>query len=239
MAAMRPTVRGGPSRRSILAAFAIAVGATVAVVGLALVARDKQTPDAVQAPVVNLAGIPQDGSVLGRRAARVTLIEYADQQCPGCRYYALNVFPVLVQRFVRPGKVKMEYRGFPFIGPDSVKALRFLLAAGLQNRLWQLQEALFRHQGRENGGWVTDDLIRELGAEIPGIDVDRLFADAESEPIRVSADKAEPAATAAGVPGTPTFFIKIGNAKPYSLQLTPSTNTADYFTAALNDALRS
>ena len=72
-----------------------------------------------------------------------------------------------------------EFRGFPFIGDDSVKAYRFLLAAGEQDTLWNLQEALYRNQGGENAGWVTDDLLRELASEIDGLDVDRLFVDAD------------------------------------------------------------
>ena len=52
-------------------------------------------------------------------------------------------------------------------------------AAGLQDRLWHLQEALYRNQGGENSGWVTDELVRRLAGEIPGLDVERLFVDAE------------------------------------------------------------
>src|SRR5207247_7134543 len=163
-------------------------------------------------------------------------IEYADQQCPACRYYTLNIFPTLVRRYVRPGKVKIEYRGFPFIGSDSVNALRFLLAAGLQNRLWQLQETLYRHQGRENGGWVTDALLRQVAAKIPGIDVSKLFADAQSRAISEQAEAAEPAASAARIPGTPTFFIQIGNAQPTHLDVSLDVSQ---FRAALDDTLTS
>jgi protein-disulfide isomerase len=233
MAAMRPTVRGGPSRKSIIAAFAVAVVATVAIVALALVARDKETPDVVPTPVVSLAGIPQDGSVLGQPAAKVTLIEYADQQCPGCRYYTLNIFPALVNEYVRPGKVKMAYRGYPFIGPDSLKALRFLLAAALQKRLWQLQEALYRYQGAENDGWVTDDLIRDIASKIAGLDVDKLFTNAESDAIAREAEEQRSAAEAAGIPGTPAFLIGIDRRQPYAIQVSDLTQ----FRQALDDAL--
>jgi protein-disulfide isomerase len=233
MAAMRPTVRGGPSRKSIIAAFAVAVVATVAIVAVALVARNKETPDVVPAPVVSLAGIPQNESVLGSPTANVTLIEYADQQCPGCRAYTLNIFPALVNEYVRPGNVKMRFHGFPFIGPDSMKALRFLLAAGLQDRLWQLQEAIYRHQGRENGGWVTDALIRELAAEIQGLDVEKLFADGESEAIEREAEEQRSAAEAAGIPQTPFFLIRIGREQPYAIQVSDLMQ----FRRALDDAL--
>ena len=97
--------------------------------------------------------------------------------------YTEEYFPTVVDEYVRPGTLNTEFRGFPFIGQDSVTAYRFLLAAGEQDKLWDLQEAMYRNQGGENDGWVTDELIRELGSEIAGLDVDQLFSDAEREDI--------------------------------------------------------
>jgi protein-disulfide isomerase len=114
-----------------------------------------------------------------------------------------------------------------------VKALRFIYAAGLQDTLWQFQEALYRNQGGENDGWVTDDLLREVAGEISGLDVDKLFSDAESESIMQEADAASGEAEAAGVQGTPSFFVKIGDAEPYFIQVA----SVDQMRAALDDAL--
>ena len=233
--ATRPAAEKRPSGLVVVLAFAVAVAAAVALVAVALFLRDDGGPASVPTPVVDLAGIPQRGTVLGAPEAKVTLIEYADLQCPACRSYALNVFPAIVDANVRNGLVKTEFRGFPFIGSDSLKAQRFVLAAGLQNKLWQLQEALYRNQGRENEGWVTDDLLRELAGQIPGLDVEKLFADAEGDEVTSAAEASFNEAQAAGVPGTPTFFVKIGDAEPYVLQ---SPVDAASLQAALDDALR-
>ena len=233
--ATRPAAEKRPSGLVVVLAFAVAVAAAVALVAVALFLRDDGGPTSVPTPVVDLAGIPQQGTVLGAPEAKVTLIEYADLQCPACRSYALNVFPAIVDANVRNGLVKTEFRGFPFIGSDSLKAQRFVLAAGLQNKLWQFQEALYRNQGQENEGWVTDELLRELAGEIPGLDVEKLFADAESDAIASEAEAGFTEAQAAGIPGTPTFFVKIGDAAPYVLQ-TPSDSAS--LQAALDDALR-
>ncbi|MEA2289033.1 MAG: hypothetical protein QOD55_1030, partial [Solirubrobacteraceae bacterium] len=48
-----------------------------------------------------LAGIPQDGPVLGRASAAVRVVEFADLQCPFCRDVALDGLPQLIQRHVR------------------------------------------------------------------------------------------------------------------------------------------
>ena len=234
MAAMKPSSSSRPSGRSVVLAFAGAAAAAVALVVVALLFRsgDDTAPPSTS-PGVELAGIPQDDRVLGNPAAKVMLIEYADPQCPACRFYAEEMFPTVVDEYVRPGKVTTEFRGFPFIGPDSVKALRFSYAAGLQDKLWEYQEALYRNQGGENDGWVTDDLLRELAGEIPGLDVDKLFSDAESEAITQQADAASGEAEAAGVQGTPSFFVKIGDAELYFIQVA----SVDQMRAALDDAL--
>lgn len=240
MTAMRPTVSGRPTWLKMAIALGIGVtAAAVLIVGNQLLKGSKST-DVVTEPVVSLAGIPEQGSVLGKPTAKATLIEYADQQCPVCRNYTLDVFPTVVREFVRPGKVKMEYRGFPFIGPDSVKAERFLLAAAKQNRMWQLQEALYRHQGRENSGWLTDELVRELATKIPGLHVPKLFADADSTMIRNEADGAEQkagneVARYVNPPGTPTFLVQIDGQQPYYVRV--ALDPAD-FRAVLDDALQ-
>ena len=229
--AMRPNVRAG--RWNLVLALGVGVVAAFALIAVAQLLNKRKAPDVVSNPVVNLTGVPQHDTILGRPNANVTLIEYADQQCPGCRFYTLNIFPALVEEYVRPGKIDMRYHGFPFIGPDSQKALRFLLAAGLQNRLWDLQEALYRHQGVENSGWITDDLIRQLAGQITGLDVSRLFTDAASPAIAEKADAQLKSADAADIPQTPSFFIRIRNAKPYYIRVSDVTQ----FREALNDAL--
>lgn len=230
---MNPSSSNRPSRRTVVLAFAVAIAAALALVALALIGRDDSSAPATETPVVDLSGIPQDGTVLGSPDAAVTLIEWADPQCPACRLYTEEFFPTVVDEYVRPGTVNTEFRGFPFIGDDSVKAYRFLLAAGEQNKLWDLQEALYRNQGGENDGWVTDDLIRELASEIDGLDVDALFVDAERDEIVEEAEGAEAAGQAAGIPGTPTLLIRSGDQDPYVIQIA----TVDQLRAALDDAL--
>jgi protein-disulfide isomerase len=132
------------------------------------------------ATVSLLRGIPQRLNQLGNANAPVTMIEFADLQCPFCRAYTIDALPAIVDSYVRPGKVKLVFSGMHFIGPDSEKALRAAYAAGLQSRLWQFIDLLYKNQGGENSGWVTDALLRSVGASIPGFDTDKMFADAQS-----------------------------------------------------------
>jgi protein-disulfide isomerase len=151
-------------------------------------------------------GIPQQLNVLGKASAPVTMIEFADLQCPFCREYTTSALPALVARYVRPGKAKFVFAGMHFIGPDSEKALRAVYAAGLQGHLWQYLDLLYKSQGPENAGWVTDDLLRSVGASLPGFDTDKMLADMSSPEVTNALAAADRQAQNASVRSTPTFF---------------------------------
>ena len=76
-----------------------------------------------------LKGIPQTGSELGEKDAPITLVEFADLQCPFCKQFATTTYPVIVNDYVSKGKVRVEFRTMTFIGPDSEKAARAAAAA--------------------------------------------------------------------------------------------------------------
>jgi protein-disulfide isomerase len=154
-----------------------------------------------------LAGIPQRGSVLGSVDAPVTLVEYADLQCPYCGEFARGALPALVREYVRTGKVRLVFRGLAFVGPDSRVALEAVEAAALQNRLFHVLELLYASQGVENTGWVTDSLLRRIGASVPGLEGARMLRDRGSAPVAAAMAAAARAAAADAVTGTPTFLV--------------------------------
>lgn len=221
------------SRRTIAIAFGAAVALAAVAIGLALAFRGGG--DGAAQPAPDLAGIPQEGAFLGNPEAKVLLIEYADMQCPFCAQYASDVFPALVDEYVRPGEVRMEFRGLTFLGPDSEKALRYVLAAGLQDHAWDLREALFRAQGEVSSGWVTEELVRELATEIDGLDPDEMVEDADSAEVTARIQEMARQGEADGVPGTPTFLVQIDGGEPYLIQVPLEP---DRFRAALDDALQ-
>lgn len=147
-----------------------------------------------------LDGIPQSGNALGSPKAPVTLVEYADLQCPYCAEWTHRAFPALVDRYVRQAKVRIVFRGLAFLGPDSDRALRTAVAAGRENRLWHVVEGLYHRQGDENSGWVTEQLLYEIAGP-------RAVA-ARNKPWVVAelADSSR-ATRAAGIAGTPAFQI--------------------------------
>ena len=180
-------------------------------------------------------GIPQDGLVLGSPAAPVTMVEYADIQCPFCGEFANGALPTLLDEYVRPGKVRLEFRGLYFLGSDSEKALRVVLSAAQQNKAWNMLELLFANQGEENKGWVTDALVRQIGEAVPGLDVAQMLAGTDSAAVDALLAKAEEQGRTDGVRGTPSFFVMREGVPPHQLELGSLDPSA--FRPALDAAL--
>jgi protein-disulfide isomerase len=152
-------------------------------------------------------GIPQRGVTLGNPNAPVTLVEFADPQCPFCREYSLNAMPELVRKYVRTGKAKMELRLMSFIGPDSVKAARAIEAAGLQNKMWNAADMMYHNQGQENSGYVSDGFLRRVMGAIPGLDVQKALSQVNDPRVEKSMAETDTLATRYGVNSTPSFLV--------------------------------
>ena len=151
-------------------------------------------------------GIPQQGDRLGRSDAPVEIVEYADLQCPYCAEASRQTVPELVDRYVRPGMAKLTFRPLAFIGPDSRRGALALVAAGQQDRMWTYAELLYRNQGKENSGWLSErvatDAAGALGMDVPAFDAARGGAAASA-----ALASTEASAQADGVRGTPTFVV--------------------------------
>jgi protein-disulfide isomerase len=229
---------GKKSRRNlfIVIAAAVAVAAALIVGSIVLGRSSGGSSTTGSGAAVALTGIAQQGTVLGNPKAKVELSQYEDLQCPICRDYMETAFPAVVAEYVKTGKVKVDFRGLRFIGADSDKALRIALAAGKQNKLWDVVDLFYKEQQTENTGWVTDARIDEILAQVPGLDATKVKADAQSAEITKQIAAVQAEASARQVTGTPTFFVAIGKAVPYALA--PQSLDPDVFRQALDDALK-
>src|SRR5262249_29100833 len=151
------------------------------------------------------AGIPQHGAALGDPRATVTLVEYADLQCPYCARWAMQALPAVVAEYVRTRRVRVVFHGLAFLGADSELALRMVVAAGTKNEQWDLLDELYRRQGSENSGWVSGEL--EGAAAAAGLDLQQLDRIAWTHATTRAIHRARRAAEAAGVQATPSFQV--------------------------------
>jgi protein-disulfide isomerase len=189
----------------------VAAGLAAALIAVSVTgANDEPTAGAIHgadATAALLEGIPQRGNVLGKPGAPVTIVEYADYQCPYCAQWARDTVPAIVDEYVRPGKVRIVFHGIAILGPDSATALQTAVSAGTQNKLWNVAELLFHNQGAENAGWVTDDLLRQVGRSVNGLDVDAMIDGRNSAEVAAAVGDAQAAAQSAGISATPSFEV--------------------------------
>jgi protein-disulfide isomerase len=176
-------------------------------------------PDAADVQQL-LAGVPQNGNVLGKPSAPVTVIQYVDLQCPFCRQFETEAMPTILSDYVRKGKVKIESRIIAFIGPDSQTGREAALAAAKQNKLFNFAQLLYDNQGTENTGWLSDDIIKSAAASIPGLDADRFQSDRGSDSVKSQMDTFDSQADKAGVNSTPTIYVVHKGGKPQLVTLT-------------------
>jgi protein-disulfide isomerase len=154
-----------------------------------------------------LRGIPQKGLSLGDPDAPLVLVEFADLQCPFCKEFAATSWPNIVQRYVRTGKVRMELRLIGMLGEDSVTAAKAVMAASLQDRMWDASMRFYDVQGQENSGYVTDRFLRGVLGGVRGLDLARAMKDRNSRQVRDALAAERSLQSRYAVTGTPTVMI--------------------------------
>ena len=177
-----------------------------------------------------LDGIPQSGITLGSRRAPVTIVEFADLQCPFCAEYDRNVLPTLLDRYVRTGKVRLQLRLLRFLGPDSDRLARVAAAASTKDRMWQFTALAYARQGAENSSYATDAFINKLVADAGLKDLDAGAA-AERQVRR-----SEQAARTLGIDSTPSFMI--GRTGGPMERFQPKDLTPDAFIPRIDQELK-
>lgn len=159
----------------------------------------------------------EHGAYLGDPEAPVTMQLYADYQCPHCRSFHDSVEPLLIEDYVRPGRIRLELIDFPVIGigsPDeltddskeSVQAAEATMCAGEQDAYMEYREALYDGDLTPNSGALSDDNLVAIAGDL-GLDGESLatclaegrYEQAIIDGHREGMDK--------GVRGTPTMMI--------------------------------
>lgn len=156
--------------------------------------------------------------VLGNPQAKVTLVEFADFQCPFCEKYFHETFPQIKEKYAKTGKVKFIFRNFAFLGEESFRAAEAARCAGDQGRFWDYHDYLYDHQRGENQGAFSDVNLKKFADTLK---VDRAMFDAcfDAGNYRELVKKESELGRELDVSGTPTTFVNgkaITGAVPFS-----------------------
>jgi len=155
-----------------------------------------------------------DALFKGDKNARVSLVEFADYQCPFCARFYRETLPQIEESYIFSGKVKFFFRNFPLEHrhPQAFKAAVAANCAGEQGKFWAMHHRLFTHQD-ELG---PKDLLQH--AKMLALDSSKFTRCLDSEESAAKVRKELAEGEKAGVKVTPTFLL--GFAEPSNSRIT-------------------
>ncbi|MFJ9430619.1 DsbA family protein [Streptomyces sp. NPDC101490] len=158
---------------------------------------------------------PSDKLALGRADAPVVLIEYADFKCGYCGKFARDTEPLLVEKYVDEGVLRIEWRNFPIFGAESEAVARASWAAGQQGRFWEFHRAAYADGAKEKG--FGKERLTVLAREAGVPDAARFARDSEGEAARAAVRADQEQGYSLGATSTPSFLVNgrpIAGAQP-------------------------
>lgn len=183
------------------------IGAAVAVPN----APNAPTPT----PSVNMKALIDDDSVFGDKDAPVTIVEFSDFECPFCTKAYDNALKQVKSEYVDKGLVNIVYRDFPLgFHQNAQKAAEAAECAGEQDEYYAMHDLLFE-SGVTGGINSFKEYAKTIGLDTSEFDE---CLDSGAMAKEVAKDMAD--GQAAGVRGTPAFFIDgkmISGAQPFSV----------------------
>lgn len=160
--------------------------------------------------------------IKGNANAKVTVIEFADFQCPFCERWFKDVEPQIIKDYVDSGKVKFAFRHYAFLDrpptQESTWASEAAECANDQGKFWDYHDYLYNNQGPEDSGTFTKDKLEGFAATL-GLDTAKFNSCLESDQHAKDVSSDLTAGQAAGVSGTPATFVNgqiVVGAQPYS-----------------------
>jgi protein-disulfide isomerase len=133
----------------------------------------------------------------GNLKGDATLVEFFDYNCPYCKQMA----SVMIQAESADPRLRIVYKEFPILGPDSLFAAKAALAANKQGKYVAFHRALYQLRGHVDQSKVLE------AAKAAGLDMARLKVDMQAPEIAARLDQNIKLAQALGINGTPGFAI--------------------------------
>jgi protein-disulfide isomerase len=155
-------------------------------------------------PVFDISGDP----VMGDVNARLTLIEFADFQCPYCQQYFKTIYQQVLDTYVKTGKMRYVFADFPGeqIHPFAMKAAEAAHCANEQGKFWEMHDQLFTRQSELGTTAVAD------GSKALGLNDAAFSACVTGGKYAAKIREAGQTASSLGLKGTPAFVFGLADA---------------------------
>ena len=138
--------------------------------------------------------------------APVTIIEFADFQCPYCGRFFAQTEPQIDKAYLQSGKVRFGYFDFAFLGQESSWAAEAAECAADQNKFWEYHDMLYSSQSGENQGAFNKDNLKKFAEDLE-LDTNAFNKCFDSGKYTQLIQGDSNTASSIGVRSTPTFLI--------------------------------
>jgi protein-disulfide isomerase len=156
-----------------------------------------------------------DSPSIGDKNAPVTIIEFSDFECPFCERFYTQSYKQIKANYVDTGKVRIVFKHFPLpFHANAQKAAEASECAREQGKFWEMHDKLF-----ENQNAISISSLKGYAADL-GLDTSKFNSCLDSGKYASRVQKDASDGSAAGVSGTPSFFINgksVVGAQPYSV----------------------
>jgi protein-disulfide isomerase len=151
-----------------------------------------------QAPVVEID--IKNAPSMGDKNAPITIVEFADYQCPFCNRSQPIIKEILKEY---QGKVNFVYKNFPLvqIHPQAMPAATAAVCAGQQGKYWEMHDKLF-----DNYNKLSLELYHSLAGELK-LDTEKFSSCLNSEDVKKQLVAEMNYAQDLGITATPAFYI--------------------------------
>jgi len=160
---------------------------------------------------------------LGRDDAPITVVEFADYQCPFCRKFHSETFVELKKNYIDTGKVRFVSRDLPLgFHPNASGAAMAARCAGEQHKFWEMRDMMLAKEGD-----LSPASLLKYGKQIH-LDMTGFAACLNDKKYTADIQKDVADAGAMGIGGTPSFVVgrtakdqikgvRIAGSVPYSV----------------------
>jgi protein-disulfide isomerase len=166
-----------------------------------------------------------NASALGNERANITIVEFADYQCPFCAQFNKETKDSIVENFIDTGKAKFLYKDL-IVNDGSDKASTLAAAASYcaaeQGRYWEYHDELFKNSNGENTGWVTTDSLKQFANNVRVPDLMKFSDCVDTGKYKEIVRENDSFARNIGLQSTPSFIfyngttpVAIQGAQPY------------------------
>lgn len=230
-----PHIQAQPKTKRGLHGPSLGIGAGIAIVSIISVVFamnvidtnselqfEEKTPNKENQEIALSVFTANGSPYLGDENAPITLVEFGDYQCFFCHKFFNETESAILKNYVETGKVKIIFKDFTIIGPDSIAAANAAHCANDQGKFWEYHDTLYNNWGGENNDWASSENLLKFAQSIELNEESFVKCMVEKKYDQLVTSSNNDARTL-GLTGTPGFFIigsdnqitKIPGAQPY------------------------